>query len=388
MSELRVAVISGNYNAVIDGVALATNRQVEALLAAGAAVRVYAPVAKKALIIPHVGDLVPVPSIPIVPPYRLALGLPPSIKEDLARFWPNLVHIATPDLLGFAAQEWARRRKIPVVSTFHTHFGSYLTYYHCGFLNPIYVRAIRWFYRRCQTVYVACQSMIDELQKTGIDANFMEMPFGVDTSRFTPSKRSETWRAKWGFAPSDIVLLFVGRLVWEKGLATFADTVKQLDSRNVPHRVLVVGEGPAGADFKKRLPHAQFTGRLMGDELPTAFASADIFFFPSASETFGLVSLEALASGLPAVVADATGSKDIVRHEVDGLVCPTENVLAFSAAVERLIHDPKLRQTMSQSGPQRANEFRWPIVMAKMVNAMTLASKKIDTKSLRALPTH
>ena len=179
MSELRVGVVTGNYNSIIDGVAIATNRQVSALLHAGAAVRVYAPVTRKPLIVPHVGDLVSIPSIPIVSPYRLALGLTKKGRDDLARFQPNLVHLATPDLLGFAAQEWARRRKIPVVTTFHTHFGSYLTYYRCEFLRPAYVRAIRWFYGRCDAVYVACQSMIDELKRDGVDANFVEMPMVV-----------------------------------------------------------------------------------------------------------------------------------------------------------------------------------------------------------------
>ena len=362
-------MITGNYNAVVDGVALVTNRQVAALLSVGAAVRVYAPVAAIPSIVPHAGDLVPIPSIPIVPPYRLALGLSKKGRDDLARFRPNLVHIATPDLLGIAAQEWARRRKIPVVSTFHTHFGSYLTYYHCGFLNPIYVRAIRWFYRRCDAVYVACQSMIEELRRTGIDANFVEMPLGVDTERFAPTKRSEAWRATMGFSPNEIVLVFVGRLVWEKGIRAFIETVNLLETRGVPHRVLVVGEGPASDAFRTRLPNATFTGRLLGDELPTAFASSDLFFFPSASETFGLVTLEAIASGLPAVVADATGSKDIVRHGVDGLVCPPEDVPAFAAALERLIRDPALRRTMAESGIERARSFRWNLVLGKLVEA-------------------
>ena len=172
-----------------------------------------------------------------------------------------------------------------------------------------------------------------------------------------------------GFAPNEIVLVFVGRLVWEKGIDAFVETVNLLATRGVPHRVLVVGEGPANDAFRKRLPNAIFTGRLLGDELPTAFASSDLFFFPSASETFGLVSLEAIASGLPAVVADATGSKDIVRHGVEGLVCPPENVPAFAAALERLIRDPALRRTMAESGIERARSFRWNLVLGKLVEA-------------------
>ncbi|MFO0935717.1 MAG: glycosyltransferase family 1 protein [Gemmataceae bacterium] len=369
MSELRVAMITGNYNSVIDGVAMATNRQTRALLDAGEAVRVYAPVNDTPVIVPHAGDLVSIPSIPIVPPYRLALGLTKKGRDDLARFNPNLIHLATPDLLGFAAQEWARRRKIPIVTTFHTHFGSYLTYYRCGFLNPAYIRLSSWFYQRCDVTYVACQSMIDELKRTGIHANFEVMPFGVDTNRFTPAKRSDAWRAARGIAADEIVLLFVGRLVWEKGIDCFVKTSDWLTSRNVAHRVVVVGEGPAGPEFRKRLPRAEFLGRLMGDDLPTAFASSDIFFFPSASETFGLVSLEAIASGLPCVVAEATGSRDIVRHQQEGILCPPEDYQAFGAAIERLIRDPQMRAGMAASGVERAQGFRWPIVMDKMVNA-------------------
>lgn len=376
MSDLRVAFFTGNYNGVIDGVALSSNRQVKALLVAGAAVRVYAPVKDKALIVPHVGDLVPVPSIHLVEPYRLALGLTPKVRQDLVDFRPNLVHLASPDWLGFSAQEHARRRKIPVVATFHTHFAHYARYYNVGFLEGPCWSLIRFFYgrKRCRAVYVACQSMIDELKAQRVDAPFETLPFGVDTERFTPAKRSSEFRTRHGFAETDVVAIFVGRLVWEKGLVAFAETVKRLQGQGLPLKALVVGEGPAKAGFRERLTNAVFTGRLQGDDLPTAFASADLFFFPSASETFGLVSLEALASGLPCVVADATGSKDIVTHDVNGLLGRTDDVDSFAIAVSRLVNDRELRTRFSRAARQAATELTWPKVMDRMVRAFHRAA--------------
>ena len=367
MKDVRIAYVTGNYNSVVDGVAIVANKQVAALLHAGVPVRVYAPVSSAAQIENHVGELVPVPSIPFVPPYRLALGVTPFIRRDLMRFNPTLVYLATPDLLGVGVQEWARRRKIPVVSTFFTHFGSYLTHYKLQWLNPLYIRAARWFYRRCQTVYAPCQSIIHALHAAGIEANFHEHPFGVDVDRFTPAKRSASWRARHGFAENDVVIAFVGRLVQEKGLQTFVDVIRELRSRSIPHRVLIVGEGPAEPELRRQLPSAVFTGRLSGDDLATAFASADVFFFPSASETFGLVTLEALASGLATVVADATGSKDIVRNERDGLVVSPNDTAGFADRIENLILKPEQRRRFSVAGVQRATEYRWPIVLQRMV---------------------
>lgn len=376
MSDLRVAFFTGNYNGVIDGVALTSNRQVQALLDAGARVRVYAPIKDVPLIVPHVGDLVPVPSIGIVPPYRLALGLTPAVRRDVIDFRPNLVHLASPDWLGFSAQEFARRRRIPCVATFHTHFAHYCRYYGVGFLEPACWQLIRFFHarRRCHRTFVACQSMVEALQAHRVDANYDILPFGVDTNRFEPAKRSADWRTKHGFGPRDVVILFVGRLVWEKGLAIFADVVNRLKAKGLPVRGLVVGEGPAKDSLQARLPDAVYTGRLQGDELPTAFASSDVFLFPSASETFGLVSLEALASGLPAIVADATGSRDIVTHESDGLICPPEQAEPFVAATERLVIDDSLRRAFSQSAVRKASGLTWPAVMDHMVRAFHFAA--------------
>jgi glycosyltransferase involved in cell wall biosynthesis len=369
MSGLRVAVVTGNYHGVVDGVAMTLHRYVPALLAAGAAVRVYAPYVSQPAFVTYPGDLFTVPSVSFVGPYRLALGFGPA-KADLIRFRPNLIYISTPDLLGLAALHFARRRNIPAVATFFTHYGTYLRHYGVGFLARPYWFGVRQFYRRCKSVYVTGPSLIDDLRRENVRANFVQMPLGVDTERFHPGRRNDDWRRARGFGPHECVILYVGRLVWEKGLETFAETVRLLGARGVPHRVLVVGEGPAGATFRKMLPRATFAGRLTGGALPRAMASSDVFFFPSASETFGLVSLEALASGLACVVADATGSKDIIRHGTDGVVCPVDDVPKFADALESLIRDPALRARYAAAGVTRARAFAWPDVLERTVRAM------------------
>lgn len=364
---LRVAFFAGAYNGVLDGVTLTSNRQVAYLVEQGVPVRVYAPTADRPVLV-HAGDLVPVPSVGIPgTPYRLALGLPPSIRRDLTAFRPTLVHLATPDLLGTAALLWATRHRVPAVATYHTHFSSYLRYYRAGFLEPLAWRAQRWFYRRCAEVSVATRSMADELLAHGVAANYVINPFGVDTAHFSPAHRSDDWRRRHGIAPGEVVLLFVGRLVWEKGLRLWANVIRRLEAEGVPHRSVVVGEGPAGTALRALLPNTVFTGRLPGDELGTAYASADVFFFPSASETFGCVTVEALASGLPCVVADATGSRDILRHGLEGLVCPPGDEAAFFDALARLVREPPTRAAMAAAAVRRAAEFRWEAVLAAML---------------------
>jgi len=360
----RVALFTGNYNYAIDGVALTTNRLVRFLERAGVPVKVFAPTAAKPLF-PHAGELISVPSVSIpATVYRLALGLPHRVRKELTAFRPTIVHLCTPDLLGFATLRWARLHQVPVVATYHTHFTAYLKYYHIGCLEPVAWGLIRRFYRRCAEVYVAAASMADELRARGLRANFVEAPFGVDLGQFCPTQRSLHWRRSFGIGDEEVVVCFVGRLVWEKGLAVFADVLNQLKGEGVRYRALVVGDGPARAGLQQRLPDAIYTGYLSADALGTAFASTDVFLNPSASETFGCVTVEALASGLAVVAADAPGSRDIVRNGVDGILCPPENRAAFASAVKRLIETPAERFALGQAGVQRAVSYNWDTVLA------------------------
>jgi phosphatidylinositol alpha 1,6-mannosyltransferase len=175
------------------------------------------------------------------------------------------------------------------------------------------------------------------------------------------------------------VVSFVGRLVWEKGLAVFADVLNRLRAEGVKFRALVVGDGQARAGLEAMLPNAVYTGYLTDTALATAFASSDIFFNPSASETFGCVTVEALASGLAVVAADAPGSRDIIRNGVDGILCPPEDRDAFAAAVKQLIVNPVARAELRQHGLVRAAGYRWDNLFQETVRHYEDAARNLPT---------
>jgi glycosyltransferase involved in cell wall biosynthesis len=366
MDTLRVAVVTGNFDTVVDGVSLTLHRQVEYLRTHGVPVRVYAAAGPR--VMGHDFPLVSSPSVPVVgTPYRLAFRLSAAARRDLERFRPTLVHVATPDLLGRSAVRWANARRVPVVATHFTNFAAYAKHYGVGFLEPFLWRLQRGFYQRCTEVHVPAASVADELTAHGIPGRFVVSPFGVDLADFSPAKRSLAWRRAHGVADGEPVVLFVGRLVWEKNLALWANVVRRLEAAGVRHRSLIVGEGPAEPAMRKRLPRTIFAGRLGQPELGTAVASADVFFFPSASETFGCVTAEALAAGLPAVVADAPGSRDIVDHDVSGWICKANDEAAFFAAVRELLEDAAESRRLAANGPARAAAFAWDAVLPRVL---------------------
>lgn len=365
---MRIALFTGAYNHIADGVSLTLNRLVAFLEKQGAIVQVYAPTISNPPL-KHAGRLVPVPSIsaPGRPEYRISLGLSREAVDSLTAFDPHLFHVATPDFLGFAALRRARRAGKPVVASYHTHFASYLGYYRLGLLEGATWRYLRWFYRHCRQIYVPTQSMIDVLTQNGIDRNLRLWPRGVESDLFNPSRRSSDWRQHRGFTDSDVVIAFVSRLVTEKGLDVVIDVLKGLESRGVGHRSIIVGDGPERARLEAALPNSVFEGHMTGQPLATAYASADIFLFPSDTETFGNVTLEALASGLPAVVADATGSNALVKNGANGFLVTARDSKVFEERVERLIRDAELRRKMSAAARASAEPFEWSRILSQIV---------------------
>ncbi|MEO8577175.1 MAG: glycosyltransferase family 1 protein [Gemmatimonadales bacterium] len=365
--DLRIALFTGAYNHIADGVSLTLNRLVAYLEGQGAKVLVFAPTGP-APAFQHSGTLISVPSIsaPGRPDYRVSLGLSNSARVSLTEFKPNLFHIATPDFLGLAAVKTARREGTTVVSSYHTHFASYLDYYRLGRLERQTWRYLRWFYGNCRHVYVPTASMIDVMRSHGIDGNLKLWPRGVESTLFNPGRRSLEWRRERGIGDSEIVVAFVSRLVAEKGLGVVRDVVVGLEEGGVPHRVVIVGDGPERANLTASLPKAIFEGHLTGERLATAYASSDVFLFPSETETFGNVTLEAMSSGLPTVVANATGSNALVEDGVTGFLAPPRDSAAFLDRVQKLISDDALRARMSSAARRAAEHYEWSEVLGKL----------------------
>ena len=380
----RIVIFTGAYNHIADGVSLTLNRLVSYLERHGMETLVVAPTIDDPPV-NHSGTLVPVPSMPLPgrPEYRFSFGLTSSTRAAVRGFRPSLFHVATPDLLGYQTLRFAERLGIPVVASYHTHFSSYLKYYGFDALEPGMWKYLKNFYDRCHHVYVPSQSMVDVLRSHEITNGIRIWPRGVDTHRFNPSWRSASWRHALGVKGEDVLVSFIGRLVWEKGLGIFADVVEALRQRGVKHRCMVVGDGPALNELRKRLPGGIFTGYLKGRDLSRAYASSDLFLFPSDTETFGNVTLEAMASGLPTVCADATGSRTLVEDARTGRLVPPGDTHGFVDAVRYLIEHTPERRNMGRAAHRRARGYDWDTVLSHMVGYY---DELLDRKGFRARP--
>ena len=360
-SALRVALFSGNYNYTRDGANQALNLLVGYLLDHGVAVRVYSPTSRRPAF-PPTGDLVEIPSIPVPGgrgEYRIGRGLPDVVRRDLARFAPNLVHVSAPELSGHSAVTWARRRGISSVASLHTRFETYPRYYRLGLLEPPITWMLKRFYNRVDTVLVPSPSMADLLRAWGVETPIAIWSRGIDHDRFSPERRDGAWRRAMGIDDDEVVVGFLGRLVKEKGLDIFADVVCELRRRGVPHRVLVIGKGPARDWFSQQVPEAVFAGFQTGGDLGRAVASMDVFFNPSVTETFGNVTTEAMAAGVPVVAARATGAVDLVEDGVNGFLVPPRDVGGYADAIARIVAEPRLRAAMGEAGHVKAAGYRW-----------------------------
>jgi len=367
---LRVVLTTGNYNYIKDGVSLTLNRLVGWLERNGVEVLVIAPVAEQAAM-EHQGRLLPVPSfaIPTRKEYRIGRRLTAQLKDEIVRFKPDLFHIAVPDITGHSALNFAEKMRVPVVSSFHTRFDEYLQYYHLRFLEPWFHKKLRAFYARCEHLYVPSASMMAELAGQDIADNMRLWTRGVDHDRFDPARRSLEWRRVHGFADDDVVIAYAGRLVAEKNMAVMARVFAGLKARGVPHRTLLLGDGPEAGWMRKALPDTVFAGFLHGDELATGYASSDIFFFPSITETFGNVTLEAMASGLPSVTADATGSRSLVREAETGFLVPVDREDQMIERLVQLLSDGQMRQKFGARARDIAIcEHEWDGIFARLLS--------------------
>lgn len=358
---LRVAVFSGNYNYVKDGANQALNRLVGRMLARGDIMpRVYAPVSATPAF-PPTGDLVAVPSIPIPgrSEYRLGLRLSRAVLADLDRFAPDLVHLSAPDLLGHKAKRWGQARGLPVVASVHTRFETYGDYYRLGWLRGWAEDMLRRFYGDLAEIYAPTEGMAELLRAGGFSDRVHIWSRGVDHALFHPGRRDLAWRRSLGIDDSEFVVGFVGRLVLEKGLDVVAATMARLRAMGVAHRLLVVGDGPARPFLEREAPGALMTGFLTGEALARAHASADLFLNPSVTETFGNVTLEAMACGVPVVAADAIGSGSLVVHGVTGQLVPPGDPAVFADAIAAYARDLPRARAHGRAGHLRAQAYEW-----------------------------
>lgn len=369
VSDLRVALVSGNYDMVRDGPTQALGRLVRHLLDAGAAVRIFCPTVPN----PQVnqpGEIVSLPSfaIPGRGEYRIPWGLIGDAKRRFEEFRPNIVHVASPDRACRQAARWAREHGVPVLASVHTRFETYPQYYGVGFLEPAVEAWLRRLYRRCDALVAPSDGMVEVLQQQRMHDDIGIWSRGVDRTIFNPDARSLALRRGVGIDDDEVAIGFLGRVVMEKGLPEFAETMKALTRRGVPHKVLLLGDGPARGWFAEQVPEARFAGYLKGAELGRWVAGMDVFFNPSITETFGNVTLEAMACGVPVVAARATGSTTLVRDGETGTLVPPGDTDGFADAIQRYVEDPALRRRHGDAGEQRSLLFDWDTINRQMAD--------------------
>ena len=369
VSDLRIALISGNYNMVRDGPTQALGRLVQHLIDEGAEVRIFAPTIDNPQV-DQPGEIVSLPSfaIPGRSEYRIPLGLTGEARRQFEAFKPNIVHVASPDRASRQAAKWARDHDVPVLASVHTRFETYPQYYHLGFMQGAVEAWLRKLYRKCDALVAPSDGMVDVLRDQRMHKDIGIWSRGVNRDVFNPGVRDNALRRQIGIADDEVAIGFLGRVVMEKGLPEFADTVKELNRRGVPHKVLVLGDGPAREWFAEQVPQARFAGYQMGDELGRWVACMDIFFNPSITETFGNVTLEAMACGVPVVAARATGATTLVKDGETGVLVPPRDTSGFADAIQRYIEHPDLRRRHGDAGEQRSLLFDWDRINREMAD--------------------
>lgn len=369
-AQLRIALMTGNFGYIHDGASHTLNHLVGNLLSAGNEVQVYTPLAEAC---PSRSDVelisVPSVSIPRRREYRFSLGLPRLQKQGLLEFAPDVVHVSTPDMLGFAALRFARLHGIPVVASLHTRFETYLEYYRLGWLRPLIEQRQRVFYRQADVVLVPTRALKDSFIAQGFGREVRLWSRGVDNEKFDPSHRDMAWRRSLGFRDNDSVVLFFGRLVREKGTEVFIEVIQQLRHSGVEHKVMVVGDGPEMHRLVRHLPDAAFTGFVEGSALSRAVASADILLNPSRSEAFGNVNLEAMASGLAVVAADEGNSRELIEHERSGLLSRTIGSDGYVESLCRLVRDGLMRRRLGEAAQRVSANYQWKAILDGVVTA-------------------
>ena len=358
---LRIAVLTETYPPEINGVARTVGLMVDAMLERGHEVQLVRPRQRPEPASPahpslslHLVAGVP---IPMYPDLRLGLITGRSLQKAWLEWRPDIVHIVTEGPLGWVGVDAARRLGIPVSTDFHTNFHSYSRHYGFGLLAGIVSGYLRALHNRADCTLVPTAEM-----KAGLEALAFErvsvVGRGVDTRLFNPGRRSEALRAAWGCRKGETVVLHVGRLAPEKNLGLFVEATDAM--RGVTEvRVVLVGDGPQSAMLQARHPEFVFCGMRSGEDLAAHYASADVFLFPSVTETFGNVTLEAMASGLAVVAYDYAAARQHLRHWVSGLLAPTGETVEFIKMAALLARSRDLRMRIAHGARSAAEAITW-----------------------------
>lgn len=363
--SLRIAVVTETYPPEINGVAMTIGRMVAGLQQRQHRIQLIRP--RQGRHDHPANDLefeeVLLRGLPIPRYNNLKMGLP--AKQALLRLWsakrPDIVHIVTEGPLGWSALSAAIKLGVPCSSDFHTNFHSYSKHYRIGWLEKPIVAYLRKFHNRANCTLVPTKTMVDDLMQHGY-RNLRVVARGVDTRLFHPRKRSPVLRQQWGVRPQQPVVLYVGRLALEKNLPVMLQAFSAMKAVRPDARLVFVGDGPQRAALQSANPDCHFAGMRTGEDLAAHYASGDVFLFPSITETFGNVTVEAMASGLAVIAYDYAAAAQHIQHGRNGLVADFDNPEECIRLAAGLIDDPRRIAELGRRARDTAERIDWECV--------------------------
>ncbi len=366
---MRIALFSEVYWPMVSGVGVTLVRLVEALEARGHTVRVYCPTYPLPAGATDRPETHRSPSVPLFlyPDVQWAFPRQREVDADLALFRPDVVHVATEFAMGRAGIRAAGRLGIPVIASAHTDYHKYAGRYGVPFLINVGWIYLRWFYSHAERVLAPSRFYERTLHARGVGHTGI-WTRGVDPTLFSPAHRSAEWRARFGAGPGDLLLTYIGRLAVEKDLRRLLAAWRSLGGRRGSAQLVLVGHGPLEAEIREQaLPGVHLAGLLSGEALSRAYASADLFVFPSPTETFGNSLLEAMSSGVAALAVGAGGVLDYAEHGVNAWLAPPQDTPQLASAMLRLMQDSALRARLARGGLVTAAERSWDAIYDRLL---------------------
>ncbi|NII10183.1 glycosyltransferase family 1 protein [Oleiagrimonas sp. C23AA] len=348
---MRIGIVTETYPPEVNGVALTVHSLAEGLAARGHLIDLIRPRQSGEAARDDADELrVPGMGIPRYPGLRFGLPAARRLRQRWRQQRPDVLYIATEGPLGGSALRAAQRLKLPAASGFHTRFDHYARHYGLGWLTPLVQARLRRFHRQARATLVPTQALAAELEALGIERVKL-LHRAVDTELFHPGRRDSDLRRTWGVDETTPVVLYVGRIAPEKHLDLAVKAFRAMQKARPEARFVWVGDGPSRAELEAAHADFIFTGIQRGEALARHYASADLFVFPSRSETFGNVVLEALASALPCVAFDDGAAREHLRDAINGRRVPDGDDAAFIAAATDLVQtlDAPLRQRARDS---------------------------------------
>ncbi len=364
---MRVAIFTDTFYPDINGVSITLKHFTQYMESKGIVYKIFAPKSRSGEYISEHIHRFKSFSLFLYPELRFAFPNVRSIKAELEAFAPDLIHIATPFNMGLCGLYLSKKLNIPVVGSYHTNFDDYLKFYNLSFLSHSLLKYMNWFHRPFKKIFVPSHETIRQLKRRGFQ-NTVLAPAGVDCALFHPGYDQESVREKYGLSRR-YTLSFVGRLAPEKDLRTLMKIASSIPPElNDQIDWLIVGDGPMREELEEKAPvNMNFTGYRTGTDLAEIYSISDLFVFPSSTETFGMVVLEALASGTPAVTSNAGGVKNIIKQGKNGFTCEPGDVTAFTEAIVLLLKNSRLRKKFRAEARLYALGQSWDTIFEEML---------------------